>query len=173
MGRRLFKLRVAFKFIRGGDVYISMSVHKISLNAVEEFSISLKWCQLMAALWCRRTGLAGCVCNSVSDLLCDLGWVSESLHHVFPICSMGGEFSLFEHFRSVHQKVQFQFCKSCLAEVLCNNFPCDNTLGFILVRILLTRVSRVAVRLYFETIFFWLVLFFSFTVSVRKYGKLL
>lgn len=53
------------------------------------------------------------------------------------------------------KKFSFSSVNPCLAEVLCNNFLCDNTLDFILVRILLTHVSRVAVRLYFETIFFF------------------
>lgn len=168
MGRRLFKLRVDLKFLRGGDVCVSMSVHEKSLNAVEECSISLKWCQLMAAQWCRRAGPAGCVCNSVSDLLCDPGWLSKSLH-VFPICSMGGEFllSLSTSDLSI-QKFSFNSVHLCLTKLLCNNFPCNNTLDFILVTILLRHVSEVAVRLSFETIFFWLVLsFFLHSLSEK------
>ena len=48
-----------------------MSVHEESLNAAEEFGVFLKWCPVYRCLY--DAGLAGCIYNSVSDLLCDLG----------------------------------------------------------------------------------------------------
>lgn len=52
-------------------VYINMSVHEEGFNAAEEFTVFLKLCPARCCLYDAR--LTGCIYNSVSDLLCDLG----------------------------------------------------------------------------------------------------